>query len=197
MNLIEFGAYLTKIREQNGYKSQRQLAIEANISSATLSRIESGIQKAQPETLLALSKVLNDVSYHELLHTAGYLDQSPLLEPAQVNKMFSNHITELRKQRGLTQQEAAEKLQLARSTYVGYEIGKREPTFQTLIHIADFYGVSTDYLLGHHSIERQQTSLDIPPAMQAQIEKAINERNAKLISLFEGFVSSLKNNLDH
>jgi transcriptional regulator with XRE-family HTH domain len=76
----QFGVYLAKMREKSGYKSQRSLALDAGISPATLSRIESGIQKPTPETLKALSRYLRDVTYEELLEKAGILEDnsSPL-----------------------------------------------------------------------------------------------------------------------
>ena len=37
---------------------------------------------------------------------------------------------------------------LALNTYVRYERGEREPTASVLVRIADFYNVTTDYLLG-------------------------------------------------
>lgn len=75
MEQREFGNYLARVREQAGFKSQRQLALEAGISPATLSRIESGIQKAQPETLKKLSTYLK-TSYELLMERAGYIDES-------------------------------------------------------------------------------------------------------------------------
>lgn len=69
----EFGVYLSQLREKSGYKSQRQFAIKTGISSATLSRIESGIQRPLPETLEVLAKYLVDVDYNELMKAAGYL----------------------------------------------------------------------------------------------------------------------------
>lgn len=69
----ELGMYLAKIREESGFKSQRKLAEKSGISSATLSRIESGIQKPLPETLHTLSKYLN-VTYEELMKKAGYVE---------------------------------------------------------------------------------------------------------------------------
>lgn len=62
--------------------------------------------------------------------------------------MGSNRLKSLRKARGWTQEEAAKRLGLIRSTYSNYESGKREPDFDTAKEIADFYGVSVDYLLG-------------------------------------------------
>lgn len=37
---------------------------------------------------------------------------------------------------------------MALNTYVRYERGEREPTASALVQIADFYGVSLDYLVG-------------------------------------------------
>lgn len=61
--------------------------------------------------------------------------------------MFYIRLRKLRKEKELTQQELANILQMSRGTYAQYEIGRREPDFETLVKIADFYNVSTDYLL--------------------------------------------------
>lgn len=44
--------------------------------------------------------------------------------------------------------QAADALELPYTTYVNYEKGAREPNSEVLIKIADFYNVSTDYLMG-------------------------------------------------
>lgn len=62
--------------------------------------------------------------------------------------MLKDKIRELRKERGLTQKEVAEHLGIGGSTMTMYETGRREPNIGTLIKIADFFDVSTDYLLG-------------------------------------------------
>ena len=51
----------------------------------------------------------------------------------------------LRKARKLTQQEAAEKLNIKRSTISNYEIDRRAPSINELKRIAEFYGVGLDY----------------------------------------------------
>ncbi len=55
----------------------------------------------------------------------------------------------LRKQIGLSQYALAQQLGLSRATYANYETGFTEPSLDTLIRIADFYGVSLDYLCDH------------------------------------------------
>lgn len=63
--------------------------------------------------------------------------------------MFAENLRNLRKKRGLTQKQAAEIFGVSQSTYALYENGKREPSFDTLMHMADYFEVSCDSLLGH------------------------------------------------
>lgn len=58
----------------------------------------------------------------------------------------------LRKSRGLKQAEAAKLSGLCYMSYRRYETGEREPTITPLWKIADFYGVTVDYLIGRSDI---------------------------------------------
>ena len=69
---------------------------------------------------------------------------------------FQNIFKRLRTSSKLTQAEMAEKLGISRSTIGMYETGAREPDFETLEKIADFFNVSTDYLLGNTDIKNQK-----------------------------------------
>ena len=65
-----------------------------------------------------------------------------------------NRIKELRKSKKLTMSELGELVGgLAQSTISLYESGKRQPDQATLIKIADFFGVTVDYLLGREPSE--------------------------------------------
>lgn len=57
-------------------------------------------------------------------------------------------IKELCEQKRLQQKQVAQDLGIAASTMSQYATGSREPDFGTLNRIADYFGVSTDYLLG-------------------------------------------------
>lgn len=59
-----------------------------------------------------------------------------------------NNLRTLRKQHGLSMKALGEALGLAESTISLYEAGKRQPDNDTLVKIANFFGVTTDYLLG-------------------------------------------------
>ena len=60
-------------------------------------------------------------------------------------------IKELRKQNHKTQLEIANAIQIAQTTYSGYETEQRTPDIETLKKIADYYGVSLDYLCEHET----------------------------------------------
>lgn len=64
---------------------------------------------------------------------------------------FQNILKMLRTSKGITQDELAKALKISRSTIGMYESGSREPDFETLELIADYFNVDIDYLLGRTS----------------------------------------------
>lgn len=62
--------------------------------------------------------------------------------------MFRYRLKELRIERGLTQQQLADCLDVDRTTVMKWERGERETNFTMLIKIAKFFQVTIDYLLG-------------------------------------------------
>lgn len=63
-------------------------------------------------------------------------------------KKFSNRLISLRKERGLTQEGLAKAINKTRSTISGYETEDKEPNLELICSLAEYFGVSTDYLLG-------------------------------------------------
>ena len=63
-------------------------------------------------------------------------------------------LKELRTARGLLQKDVAAVLGIDRTTYVKYEKGQSEPSFDILAKLADYFGVSVDYLLGKTDIKK-------------------------------------------
>lgn len=62
--------------------------------------------------------------------------------------MYKLRIRDLREDRDLTQKELASLLQIHQTTYSDYELGRLNVPVAVLHELADFYGVSVDYLLG-------------------------------------------------
>jgi len=61
---------------------------------------------------------------------------------------FSVRLRELRKLKKVTQKQVAESIGLSERAYQHYELDEREPTLGNINKLADFFGVTTDYLLG-------------------------------------------------
>lgn len=57
-------------------------------------------------------------------------------------------IKDLREDADLTQQNIAEYLNIKQNTYCQYEKGQRQIPIDLLIKLAEYYGVSVDYILG-------------------------------------------------
>mgnify|MGYP000908156332 CR=1 FL=1 len=62
--------------------------------------------------------------------------------------MFSKILRTLREEKNVSQQAMADYLQISRQAYNYYELGRREPSYDTLKSLAKYFGVTTDYLLG-------------------------------------------------
>lgn len=82
--MTDIGKHIELLRIKHGFKSQRQLAIKTNISSATLSRILAGLQIPNPETLKSIADHLPSTTYQELMRLSGYPttgeDQKEIIE---------------------------------------------------------------------------------------------------------------------
>lgn len=61
-------------------------------------------------------------------------------------------LKDLREDRDLTQGSIAEFLNIKQNTYSQYENGRRQIPIDLLVKLADYYGVSVDYILGRTNI---------------------------------------------
>lgn len=61
---------------------------------------------------------------------------------------FSQRLKELRLEKDLSQKEVADLVHVNRVTYTNWERGKREPSFENLVKLADLLDVSLDWLFG-------------------------------------------------
>ena len=82
---------------------------------------------------------------------------------------LGNTLKTLRLHEEMTQAQLSQKLGLTKSVISAYETGLRLPSYDVLIHIAQIFKVSTDYLLG----VEQKDSLDLSGLTQ-------NEKSALL-----------------
>ena len=64
---------------------------------------------------------------------------------------FAEIITTLRAEKGKKRQEVADALGISRASLEYYEKGQRKPDYEVLARLANYYGVSADYLIGRTS----------------------------------------------
>ena len=63
-------------------------------------------------------------------------------------KIFANRLLELRREKDISQFELAGAVQVSHSIVCYWETDRSEPSASNLVKLADFFGVSVDYLLG-------------------------------------------------
>ncbi|NHN29408.1 helix-turn-helix domain-containing protein [Paenibacillus agricola] len=68
---------------------------------------------------------------------------------------YGHRIAGLRDEKHLTQEELAHKVGITRSALSHYENNRREPDYETIQKIADFFHVSVDYLMGRDEAPSQ------------------------------------------
>ena len=102
--------------------------------------------------------------------------------------IFSDRLAELRKKRGLTQQQIADELSVNRVTYTNWEKGNREPSFEKLLLLAKYLETTTDDLLGRSILSIDTVPLPITSFDFSQIENInlkINKPGAPIKYHFE------------
>ena len=112
----------------------------------------------------------------------GQLDLTCLTPMTQDEKLFFKQlgarIAELRKERGLTQVQLAQTLDLTQQMVASYEVGRRRVPVSLLPGIADALGVSIEELIGRQPA-RAAAKRGPAPKLQQQIERIAQLPKAK------------------
>lgn len=73
---------------------------------------------------------------------------------------FKDRLIKLRKELNLTQEELAKKIGYTRTAVSAWEIGRNEPSNSDTVKLAEYFNVSTDYLLGKTDIRNSGQQID-------------------------------------
>ena len=84
-------------------------------------------------------------------------------------KDFGARLLSLRKEKGASQADVAEYIGLTVAAYQNYENGRREAGYDTISKLADFYGVTTDYLLGREPAPNPFSDLNLSEEDEANV----------------------------
>ena len=92
---------------------------------------------------------------------------------ALINNDFPRILTLLRKEQGFSQKKVAEDLGISQALLSHYEKGIRECGLNFVVKVADYYGVSCDYLLGRtpHRTGKKFTLNEVPDDSPARAKK--------------------------
>lgn len=127
-------------------KSQGEIADILGVKRNTYSKWENCIHDMSLEKSNELANYY-ECSLDYLLGLSHIRDYVP--ERNKINyKLLAKRILEIRKKNSLTQEVLSSKLGFIQRTYAHYENGDRIPTTLKLLVIAQYYGVSSDYLVG-------------------------------------------------
>lgn len=104
---------------------------------------------------------------------------------------FARVLRLLRNEKGMSQQALSDKLGISKSAINMYERGEREPNFELLELIADFFNVDIDYLLGRTD---KTTKIINPNTLAAHFDgDEYTEDELEQIRQFAAFVKSNRN----
>ena len=105
---------------------------------------------------------------------------------------FSIRLENLLEERNVTQKQLSIELHIAATTLSGYINEYREPDFQTLVRIARYFDVSTDYLLGLCQ-EKKPVPSSLSPAEGALVHifRSLSPERQELLTEQAKFYQSL------
>lgn len=104
------------------------------------------------------------------------------------------NLKEIRKSKGISQEQAATDLGLSLRAYQNYEYGQREPNISMIIKIADYYGVTTDYLLGHEPEQNLLKKLGLKELTDEEMFEAVENFPESVRALIIAIVHELAEN---
>lgn len=105
---------------------------------------------------------------------------------------FAEQLKIARKNKGYTQEQVADIMGITKSTYCGYETGKRQPDVPKIKQIANILGISGDFLL-ETGYEKSQSEFEALSDVEKDLIRIIRSVPPQRA---EGLVSAIRAALD-
>lgn len=99
---------------------------------------------------------------------------------------FKDILKKLRLEKGLTQNDLSKITGLTRSAIGMYELGKREPSFEVLEQLADFFNVDMNTLLGKKEHENTEFTARDERDIKKHLDKALENLENDEALMFDG-----------
>ncbi|EWG08861.1 transcriptional regulator [Cytobacillus firmus DS1] len=166
-----FAKRLRELREKKNL-SQEALAEKLGIPRSTITHYENDTDRLPRRARLDEIASFFNVTTDYLLGRSDVTTLENTListsdEDPELRKAIGMRIRGLREKRNLTQIALADKLGMPHQNLSNYERGFRQPDYETLIAISDFFNVSTDFLL---------KGKDLSP----EVNRALNDPNTQI-----------------
>ena len=107
---------------------------------------------------------------------------------------FNNRLYQLRKQKGLSQEELANRLNVSRQTVSKWEVGDSTPDMEKLVAISDLFDVSLDKLVMGKEDEPQNpttTKSELVTVLNEKVLTSNNKKKAKSILKIVGIIAAV------
>lgn len=167
------GAFIKELRLKRGLK-QSELAQMAGVSREAVGNYERGDRIPNIEITQKIATAL-EVDINELLD-----ENNEGKSPGET--LLSKRLFELREEKGLNQSDVADAVGISYISVGNYENAARIPKADVVVKLADFFDVSSDYLLGRTNIRKPEAPLtEVLEAIKTGMDFLITE---KYLSLF-------------
>lgn len=174
------GDVIKESRIKYGFATQKEFADTVGISPATLSRIEKNTQKPTPDTLQQISRHLGNITYGELMKSAGYLvgmdseHEERLLEMMDENERLDGQIKKILDSLRTLSNFQSDILPLIKGVFSNF--------YYVVPSSADLDELYLDFI-----------KMDYDDTMKYQIIKNLESLQKKLLPKLGEYTSSLKN----
>ncbi len=98
--------------------------------------------------------------------------------------MLAKTLKELRISNGLTQKQVADKLNIDRSTYSYYELGKINPSIEALSVLSNIYGMSIDDIVNYDSQSVIEKISAPSVSYEVNLNAVLTKDESKLLSCY-------------
>ncbi|VKQ39378.1 helix-turn-helix domain-containing protein [Streptococcus pseudopneumoniae] len=146
----KFHEKLKILRKKKGL-TQQEVAELVHVERGVYTNWELGNRNPNYENLSMLVCIF-DVSLDYLLGDYLEISKERYLklkkQKEEKKNLFSVRLKELRLRHGFNQEELAKQIGIKQNSYSDWEHGKCKPNYEKLEKIADFFGVSLDWLFG-------------------------------------------------
>lgn len=178
------------MRKSRGY-TQKELAKMLNCAPSKVAMWETGDRTPRTDDLIKLSEMF-DVTVGCLAGVEDIDIEKICSYDLKLNKDtdtsdFSKRLKVLRVNGNKCQEEIASMLGVSTRAYGYYEQGEREPNLISVLKLADYFNVSTDYLLGRSNTKIIESSDE--KDLEVALENVLNRKDLVLenvsVSSFE------------